>query len=59
MQLMIDDQCHVATWHIKFFLVNQFYYQFLMSLIYTHGQIVLCHVTTFMIFETFRIKIGG
>jgi hypothetical protein len=31
---------------------------FLRSLIHTRGQIVLCHMATFMIFETFKIKIS-
>jgi hypothetical protein len=58
---------HVATWNIqrilnKYNLCPKLLSQTFKkkSLIHTHGQIILCHMATFMTFEfTFKRKIGG
>jgi hypothetical protein len=48
-----------AMWHFQKIL-NKSYLLPIFSrfFIRTHGKIVLCHVATLMIFETFKIKIG-
>jgi hypothetical protein len=61
-----NDQCHVAMWHIQWILDKSnllpkllsqpFFLKVFYSYMWTN---ILCHVATYIIFETFQINIGG